>query len=114
MNGIIEIIKPCTCENCGVNCCGENMLDVIPNTVEASIEKHKPVVEICENYINVSVNHVMDPDHYIEWIAFESNQTIGKKFFKPGESIKAVFPYVKNSTVYAYCNKHGLWSEKVK
>ena len=110
----VEVLNDCSCEDCGLKCCGEEMKRVVPNSVDCSIEKHVPNVEICGNYIYVTVNHVMEDEHYIEWIAMASDKTIGKKFFKPGEEVKAIFPYVKGSKVYAYCNKHGLWENEVK
>ena len=110
----VEVLHDCTCENCGVKCCGQEMQVDVPNTVDASAEKHLPVVEVSENNIVVSVPHVMEDEHYIEWIAFVNENTVCKKFYKPGEEPKAVFPYKKGSVVYAYCNKHGLWSTEVK
>lgn len=110
----VEVIKDCTCENCGIQCCGQKMATIVPNTEEASHEKHIPQIEILDKYIVVSVNHVMEEDHYITGIALETEKTIGKKYFKPGETPKAIFPYVPGSKVYAYCNLHGLWSADVK
>jgi superoxide reductase len=110
----VEVLHDCTCENCGIKCCGQEMQIDVPNTVDAAVEKHLPVVEVLENYIVVSVPHVMEEDHYIEWISLAGEKVIGKKFYKPNESPKAIFPYRKGSTVYAYCNKHGLWSTEVK
>ena len=38
-----------TIHNAGVPlvCCGEKMKELVPNTVEASGEKHLPVAELC-------------------------------------------------------------------
>ena len=33
---------------------------------------------------------------------------------KPGEKPECKFPYIQNSEVYAYCDKHGLWMAEVK
>ncbi len=110
----VEVLKDCTCDNCGIKCCGEQMVEMKPNTEEASAEKHLPQIEVFDNYIVVSVNHVMEDDHYIEWIALSSDKVLGKKFFKPGEQAKAIFPYVKGSAIYAFCNKHGVWKSDVK
>ena len=49
------------CEHCGrmmaevkggatVSCCGEPMKELIPNTVEASVEKHLPVIELLAQF----------------------------------------------------------------
>ena len=111
---MVEILNDCKCDDCGVKCCGETMVDVVPNTVDASVEKHKPEVEVIGQYIVVTVNHVMEEDHYIDYLALDSDTINAKKYLKVGEVAKAVFPYVKGSTVYAYCNKHGIWSTKVE
>ena len=110
----VEVLEDCTCDNCGIKCCGETMAEMKPNTVDAAAEKHVPQVEVLSNYLVVNVNHVMEDDHYIEWVALSSDKVLGKKFLKPGEQAKAIFPYIKGSEVYAYCNKHGLWKADVK
>ena len=110
----VEVLQDCTCDNCGIKCCGQEMVELVPNTVDASFEKHVPVYEIVGNYVVATVNHVMEDDHYIEYIALDSDTINAKKYFKPGEVAKAVFPYVKGSVLYAYCNKHGVWSAEVK
>lgn len=111
---IVQVIEDCHCENCGIRCCGEVMQKVTANTSDGAAEKHLPVVEVVGNYILVTVNHVMDADHYIEWVALDCEAVSGRKNFKAGEAVKAVFPYVKGSKVLAYCNKHGLWESIVE
>jgi len=110
----IEVLKDCTCDNCGIKCCGEEMLEVKPNTVDASVEKHKPEYEVVGNYIVVTVSHEMTDEHYIEYIALDSDTVNAKKYFVKGDMPKAVFPYIKGSRVYSSCNKHGIWSTDVE
>ena len=52
----VEVLHDCTCENCGVKCCGEEMRVQLPNTVDASVEKHLPVVEVNGNEVELLVN----------------------------------------------------------
>ena len=111
---MVEVLKDCTCEGCGIKCCGEEMVTMKANSVDASVEKHLPTYEVIGTYIVATVNHVMEDDHYIEYIALDSDRINAKKYLKPGEMAKAVFPYVPNSKLYAYCNKHGMWSTDVK
>lgn len=110
---MIEVLRDCTCQDCGIKCCGENMPTLPQNQTEFAFEKHMPEFEVLGNYIVVKVNHVMEQDHYIEWLAVESNGVFGKKRLEANQKAEAVFPYIPNSTIYAYCNKHGLWSKKV-
>lgn len=74
---MVEVLQDCTCENCGIKCCGQEMTEVIANSVDASFEKHVPQIEVCGNYIIANVNHVMEEEHNIEWLAIEGNGTFG-------------------------------------
>lgn len=112
-NALFEVLEDCKCETCEITCCGLPMKDLIPNTEEASHEKHIPVFTIEKDNINITVNHVMEEDHFIKWIkVITENEEITKNF-KPNETINLTVPYQKEMTIYAYCNKHGLWEREV-
>jgi superoxide reductase len=111
---MVEVLKDCTCDDCGIKCCGETMSVVTANTEDASVEKHMPTYEVVGAYIVVTVPHVMENEHYIEYIALDGENVNAKKYLKIGENAKAVFPYIKGSKIYSYCNKHGLWSVDVE
>ena len=106
---MVKVLKDCTCENCGIKCCGEEMEVLVPNSVEASIEKHIPTFEKVEDEIFVKVNHVMDKEHYIEWIALVKDNKEHTVNLYPEQNAECRFKYIPGSTIYAYCNKHGLW-----
>ena len=95
-------------------CCGQKMTELVPNKVEASTEKHIPVVNISQCNLSVevgSVPHPMDEEHYIEFIFVKTEQGGQRKCLKPGMEPKRDFCLVDDKTiaVYAYCNLHGLW-----
>lgn len=95
-------------------CCGEVMEDLKPNTVEASNEKHIPVVKIDGDSVIVevgSVEHPMAEEHYIEWVYVEFENGGMRKILKPGDkpTVSFCFGNDKPVAVYAYCNLHGLW-----
>lgn len=97
-------------------CCGKPMKEIIAGTVEASKEKHIPVWEQKGNAVYVkigSAEHPMLPEHYIEWIAIQSEQGNQRKKLEPGSKPEACFRLCcendKVKAVYAYCNLHGLW-----
>ena len=100
----------------GVNvvCCGDPMTELKPNTVEASQEKHLPVVTIEGNIVKVkvgSVEHPMTEEHHIAWIYLE------RKKLAVGSKPEAEFALAggdKVVGVYEYCNLHGLWLTKVE
>lgn len=111
---MVEVLKDCTCENCGIKCCGEQMKTLKANSEDASFEKHIPVVRVKFDIVEVEVPHIMESDHYIEWIALVTENEVQKKFLKPGDQAKVTFEYIEGSKVYSYCNKHGLWMSDVK
>ena len=115
------------CKHCGniiakvndsgvpVICCGEHMAELVPNTVEASTEKHIPVYKVVGDTVLVtvgSVEHPMTPEHLIEWVSLQTKQGNQRKVLKAGEAPKVCFKICDGDeveAVYAYCNLHGLW-----
>lgn len=110
----VKVINDCNCNGCGIVCCGEPMEKLVPNSVDAAVEKHVPTYEKVGDEIIVTVNHVMEEEHFIEWVCMvEENKEITVEF-KPGEKAETKFLYVKGAMLYAYCNKHGLWKKEVE
>lgn len=56
----------------------------------------------------------MEEEHFIEWISLVSENKEYTVKFKAGETAETTLPYIAGATLYAYCNKHGLWSAEVK
>ena len=96
-------------------CCGGDMTELAPNTVDAAVEKHVPVVSVERDghLIRATVGetlHPMEDEHYIEFIALETPDRFEVHKLKPGQSPVAFFAgNAEHGTVYAYCNLHGLW-----
>lgn len=111
---MVKVLEDCTCDNCGIKCCGEQMEQLVPNSVDAAVEKHVPTYEVKDGKIFVKVNHVMEEEHYIEWISIVYGNKEVITYFKPGEEAIAHCKYVPGSTIYAYCNKHQLWKKDVE
>ncbi|MGN1012580.1 MAG: desulfoferrodoxin family protein [Clostridia bacterium] len=97
-----------------VICCEKEMEYLLPNTVDCAVEKHIPTYERVEDEIFVKVNHVMEKEHFIEWICMVSDEGEKKVQLYPEQEASARFPYIKGARLYAYCNKHGLWEAEVK
>lgn len=115
------------CKHCGqivaivkstgvpVICCGSPMEEIVPGSVDASLEKHVPVYEVKDDkvYVTVgSVEHPMEEAHFIEWVALRTKFGNQRKALKPGDEPKVVFPLLPGDeveAVLAYCNLHGLW-----
>ena len=101
--------------NVPVMCCGEKMQKVEPNTVDAAVEKHLPVIEVKDLLATVSVGSVEHPiqdDHYIKWIVLQTSEGIKVKHLTPSDKPIAIFSLLDGEEVisaYEFCNKHGIW-----
>ncbi|MCL1901093.1 MAG: desulfoferrodoxin [Firmicutes bacterium] len=100
-------------------CCGEKMPELIPNTIEASAEKHLPDVTVSENKIDVrigSVLHPMENEHNISFVYVETEHGGQRKCLKAGTEPKVSFCFSNDKpiAVYSYCNLHGLWKTDIK
>lgn len=123
-------VKFYICEHCGniitkirdkkvpVMCCGQKMTELVPGTVDASLEKHVPVVSVEGNTVSVEVGEVAHPmveEHFIQWIYLLTDKGGQIKYLNPGEAPKATFALSdeKPLAVYEYCNLHGLWKTDI-
>ncbi|MBE6773706.1 MAG: desulfoferrodoxin [Ruminococcaceae bacterium] len=118
------------CEHCGniigvihdagvpMMCCGQKMTQLVPGTVEASVEKHLPVVTLNGDKVKVeigSVAHPMTEEHSILWVYLQTDKGGQRKNLAVGEAPSVEFALCneKPVAVYAYCNLHGLWKTEI-
>lgn len=118
----LEVYK---CQHCGnivevlhggganIVCCGENMQLLVENTVDASQEKHVPVIERDNDTVTVkvgSVEHPMEEKHYIEWIELIADDKVYRQYLAPGQAPQATFNVTADKLIAReYCNLHGQW-----
>jgi len=97
-------------------CCEKPMTLLKENDVDASIEKHIPIMEKTNNGILVkigSIPHPMEKEHYIEWIELVADNISYRKFLNPVEKPEAEFCIkAKSITARELCNLHGLWKSE--
>lgn len=116
------------CEHCGniavkpfdsgvpLVCCGDKMQELTPNTVDAALEKHVPVVTVDGVNVHVEVGSVLHPmteEHFITFICLVTQK--GYQFVPLKPDMAPIADFVvpagdKPVKVYEYCNLHGLWS----
>ena len=115
------MLKIYQCEKCkeivlskvGFNCDGWK--ELIPGSTDAAQEKHVPVVTKKCKTVKVDVGtvaHPMTSEHFIEWVALETEQGYQIKYLTPEATPAVTFTLAdgdKAVAVYAYCNLHGLW-----
>lgn len=118
----LEVYK---CEACGnivevlhggageLVCCGQPMVLLVENTVDAAKEKHVPVVEKVAGGFKVKVGdvpHPMEEKHYIEWVEIIADGRAYRQFLNPGQAPEATFNIEADQvTAREYCNLHGHW-----
>jgi superoxide reductase len=97
-------------------CCGKPMELQKEKTDDTGKEKHVPVIEKSASGVMVkvgSIPHPMEEKHYIEWIEVTSGKNLSVVGLKSGEKPQAEFCTADtNAKVRAYCNVHGLWTNK--
>ena len=118
------------CEKCGnivgmihssgvpMMCCGQKMAKLEAGVVEASHEKHIPVVTVEGNTVRVSVGsvtHPMSEEHHIAWVYLQTDRGGQRKCLAPTDAPEVTFALADESpvAVYAYCNLHGLWMAEI-
>lgn len=99
-------------------CCGRKMEELEPNTVDASGEKHVPVVtrmDDCTLKVEVgSVPHPMEPEHHIAFIYVETENGGIRIDLKDKPEAEVSVCHARPVAVYEYCNLHGLWKTDCK
>lgn len=112
-NVVIKLVD----SNVPLVCCGEQMQELTVNTVDASVEKHVPVVSLTEDgVLNVkigSVPHPMTPEHQIVFIYVELKDGGIYRYLTDKPEATFYIGKEKPVAVYEYCNLHGLWKTDV-
>ena len=102
-----------------VVCCGEKMANLVPGSVDASVEKHLPVCSIEGDKLTVTVGSVIHPqtsEHNISWIYIQTENGGQRKNLALDSEPVTTFALngEKVIAVYAYCNLHGLWKTDIE
>ena len=122
-------VKFYKCSHCGnvvvkmvdsgvpVVCCGKPMDELVVNTVDASLEKHIPVVHKSENgMMRIEVgteHHPMTAEHHIVFIYVEKEKGGITVNLKDKPVAEVCVGKDKPLAVYEYCNLHGLWKKEL-
>lgn len=120
-------IKFYRCEICGqivasigelanpISCCGKEVQELIPGSVDAKPEYHIPVCTKSGHKLIVEIGELEHPaleEHHIEWICLVTNFGIQWHPLSFDDEPCTIFRLRGNEkvlAVYAHCNKHGLW-----
>ena len=119
------------CKHCGniigyihnagvpVVCCGEKMTELVPNTTDASTEKHVPVITVSGSTVKIDIGslpHSMTEEHHISWVYIQTEKGGQRKNLDVNSAPTIEFKLTDDDTLlaaFAYCNLHGLWKAEI-
>ena len=93
-----------------ISCCGVTLPAL---QAEEPDEAHCIRLEKVENETFVTLDHPMSKDHYISFLAYASPWKLELCKLYPEGSCEARFAFRGGGSLYAYCNKPGLFRIKV-
>ena len=92
-----------------ISCCGITLPPLEP---EPADDDHALRIEIIEDEYYVSMRHPMSREHYISFLVAVSDMGIQMVKLYPEGAAEARFRIDRVMTLYAYCNRHGLFQAK--
>ena len=93
------------------SCCGVTLPPLEP---EEPDQDHVLSVETVDNEWYVSADHPMTKEHFLSFIALVSYDRVQLCKLYPEQAAEARFPRRGGGTLYACCNRHGLYRLKLK
>ena len=92
------------------SCCG---VQLPPLEAEQGEEEHVISTETIEGDLFVSMQHPMEKTHYISFFALVLSDRVQLVKLYPEQDASARFPVRGRGTLYAHCNRHGLFSKRL-
>ena len=71
---------------------------------------HVPRVEVADGEVYLAMEHPMGKDHFISFMAYVTTDQVFFRKLYPEQTADARFPYRGSGTIFAYCNRHGLFA----
>lgn len=93
-----------------ISCCG---ITLPPLEAEEADDIHEVTIEQVEDEYFVSLQHEMTKEHYISFIAALSDNGIQMVKLYPEGNAEARFKINKIKKLLWYCNRHGLFAQKI-
>ena len=117
--GNMKKVKFYVCSTCGnvlfstgeadISCCSRK-LAALPVVTD-----NNPLMTIEEveyDYF-ISIDHDMTKAHYISFVAYVGYERVLLIKLYPEQNAEVRFPQMRGGKLYAYCNVHGLWEQRI-
>jgi len=113
-------IKFYVCPACGnvlfgigeadISCCG-GVIEALE--VKTGCNDHLMKLEEVEYDYFVTIDHDMTKAHYISFMACVGYDRVLLVKLYPEQNAETRFPQMHGEKLYAYCNQHGLWEQRI-
>ncbi len=91
------------------SCCG---ITLPVQESEAPDEIHEIQIQPMENDYYITMDHPMTKEHYVSFFAYITSDRVQLLKLYPEQTCAARFLRQGMGTIYAYCNRHGLFQVK--
>ncbi|WP_295153810.1 helix-turn-helix domain-containing protein [uncultured Ruminococcus sp.] len=118
--GNMKKLRFYVCGSCGniitatsdaaVTCCGSRLTAIDPRKAE---DNEKLKTEIIDGEILVTSDHEMTKEHYISFVAYQSENTFMMFKQYPEWAMQARLPLFRSGRLVWYCNDCGLLWQKI-
>lgn len=92
------------------SCCGITLPE---QEAEGCEDGHILQVETIDNEYYVTMDHKMEKDHYISFIAYVTSDDAEVIKLYPEQNISLRFRKRGHGFLYAYCNRHGMFKKMI-
>ena len=118
--GNMKKLRFYVCGSCGniitatsdaaVTCCGSRLTAIEPRKAE---DNEKLKTEIIDGEILITSDHEMTKEHYISFVAYQSENTFMMFKQYPEWAMQARLPLFRSGRLVWYCNECGLLWQKI-
>ena len=92
------------------SCCG---VQLPPLEAEEDDLEHGITIESIEGDLYVTMQHPMEKTHYISFFALVTSDRVQFVKLYPEQDAATRFPVRGRGYLYAFCNRHGLYSKRI-
>lgn len=96
-----------------VSCCGIPLPEFDLRTAEDVDDAHRLTLKLVEDELYVTAQHPMTKTHNLSFLACLTADRLQLVKLYPEGSAECRFPLRGRSTLYLYCNHHGLMKQRI-
>lgn len=94
------------------SCCGIRLPALAAETA-AEDDEHSITLEDSDGDLFVTLDHPMEKDHHISFVALLQQGRMQLVKFWPQQNAEARFALQRTGTLFVCCNRHGLFAKKI-